>query len=231
MDGCTEFSCNLVKDVNTLVEDKPDLPCKSNPAIIASYVRSWRSWDQLVQDKLMSLDPRWGDSDETEIQDVDKAVIHHLHDLLEIIIGTHETIIRFGKDWLESLVAITLYAQPNIARSKIPSLMDRVADMDMDNSDELEVYHSFLCFDISMGLQLCKQEWLTVHLEDLLKHAGHLTDHHEPDEAGIEEYSKAEYAQHLVGAFGDYELAIEYLSYCPVNGEHWIKEVRLIIYF
>lgn len=225
MDGCTEYSRILVKEVNTLVEDKPDLPCKSNPAIIASYIRSWRSWDQLVQDKLMSLDPRWGDSNETEIQDGDKVVIRHLHDLLEIIIGTHDTILRFGKDWLESLVAITLYAQPNIARNEIPSLMDRVADMDMDNSDELEVYHSFLCFDIGMGLRLCKHEWLTAHLEDLFKHAGLLKDSHEPDEPGIEEYSKAEYAQHLVDVTGDYELAIEYLSYCPVNGERWIKEV------
>ncbi|KAM3578589.1 Nucleoporin nup85 [Umbelopsis sp. WA50703] len=225
IDGCTEFSRTLVKDVNKLVEDKPDLPCKSNPAIIASYIRSWRAWDQLVQDRLMSLDPQWGDSDETDLQDMDKAIIRHLRELLEIIIGTHDTILRFGKDWLENLVAITLYAQPNIARNEIPTIMNRVADMDMDNSDELEIYHSFLSFDIDMGLRLCKQEWLTAHLEDLFKHAGLLEDSHEPDEPGIEEYSKAEYAQHLVDTAGDYELAIEYLSYCPINGEHWIKEL------
>jgi hypothetical protein len=81
-----------------------------------------------------------------------------------------------------------------------------------------------------LGLSLCKQWWLTVHLEDLLKHTDLLKDRHDADEPDMDEYSKAEYARYLVDTYQDWPLAIEYLSYCPTRGKDWIKEVLIKIW-
>lgn len=222
---------DMILDVNKLLEEKPDLPSKGSAAIIASYVRAWRAWDQSVQDKILSLDPRWGEyNDEKHDSHLDKAIRGHLHELLEIVTGNHDTILRLGENWLESLVAIILYAQPTIVRSDIRAILYRINDIDMEQDVLMDIYHSFLSFDISLGLSLCKQWWLTVHLEDLLKHTDLLKDRHDADEPDMDEYSKAEYARYLVDTYQDWPLAIEYLSYCPTRGKDWIKEVLIKIW-
>jgi len=225
-DACSPLNRDMVLDVNKLVEEKPDLPSKSSVAITSSYVRAWRSWDQLVQDRILSLDPRWGEySEEDGYSDVDEGLRGHLLEILEIVTGSHDTILRLSENWLEGLVAIILYAQPTVPRTDIRGILDRINDINMENDPLMDIYHSFLSFDIGLGLSLCEPWWSTAHLEDLLKHTGLLKDTHEPDEPCMDEYSKAEYARYLVETYQDWPLAIEYLSHCPMRGREWIEEL------
>lgn len=258
--SCPEFYRNMIFDVRQLIDDKPDLPAKANVAIIASYVRAWRTWDQEIQDKILALDPRWGEygqtsndqedgnrqsddsdreddyeligdkEDTTNREDIDdpedRQIRDHLIEVLEIVNGNHDTILRLSKDWLEGVIAIIVYAQPTINRSDIGELISRNDGINLSSNPLMDIYHSFLSFDIPLGLSLCRPWWLTAHLDDLLKHTYLLDDQCEPGEAAMDEYSKAEYARYLVESYQEWLLAIEYLSYCPTHGSEWISEVR-----
>jgi Nup85 Nucleoporin len=262
---CPEFHRNMIFDVRQLIDDKPDLPAKANVAIIASYVRAWRTWDQEIQDKILALDPRWGEydqcsenqedgsqqSDDSEHENdyelvgededaaypgdidnpVDKLIRDHLIEILEIVNGNHDTILRLSKDWLEGVIAIIVYAQPTINRSDIGELISRNDGINSSTSPLMDIYHSFLSFDIPLGLSLCRPWWLTAHLDDLLKYTDLLNDQCEPGEAEMDEYSKAEYARYLVERHQEWPLAIEYLSCCPTHGSEWISEVSIFSSF
>ncbi|CAO3659595.1 unnamed protein product [Umbelopsis ramanniana] len=257
--GCPEFYRNMIFDVRQLIDDKPDLPAKANVAIIASYVRAWRTWDQEIQDKILALDPRWGEygqssndqedgsrqSDDSDREDdyeligdkedaanrediddpEDRQIRDHLIEVLEIVNGNHDTILRLSKDWLEGVIAIIVYAQPTINRSDIGELISRNDGINLSSSPLMDIYHSFLSFDIPLGLSLCRPWWLTAHLDDLLKYTDLLDDQCEPGEAAMDEYSKAEYARYLVESYQEWLLAIEYISCCPTHGSEWISEL------
>ncbi|KAG2184352.1 hypothetical protein INT44_009367 [Umbelopsis vinacea] len=258
-DTCPDFYRNMVFDVRQLIDDKPDLPTKANVAIIASYVRAWRIWDQGIQDKILALDPQWGEyeqhsenpehgsqqSNDSDYEDdnesvgeknnaayrgdiddsVDKLIRDHLIEILEIVNGNHDTIWRLSKDWLEGVIAIIIYAQPTIDRSDIGELISRNDGINSSTSPLMDIYHSFLSFDIPLGLSLCRPWWLTAHLDDLLKYTDLLNDQCEAEEASMDEYSKAEYARHLVERYQEWPLAIGYLSCCPTHGSEWISEL------
>ncbi|KAI8580827.1 hypothetical protein K450DRAFT_234786 [Umbelopsis ramanniana AG] len=258
-DTCPEFYRNMIFDVRQLIDDKPDLPAKANVAIIASYVRAWRTWDQEIQDKILALDPQWGEYEQCsekqedgsqqsndskydndyesvgekrdaayrgDIDDsVDKLIRDHLIEILEIVNGNHDTIWRLSEDWLEGVIAIIVYAQPTIARSDIGELISRNDGINSSTSPLMDIYHSFLSFDIPLGLSLCRPWWLTAHLDDLLKYTDLLNDQCEAGEASMDEYSKAEYARLLVESYQEWPLAIEYLSCCPTHGSEWISEL------
>ncbi|KAH8548630.1 Nup85 nucleoporin-domain-containing protein [Umbelopsis sp. PMI_123] len=162
-----------------------------------------------------------GDNDDT----LDVLIREHLVEILEIVNGNHETILRLSENWLEGVVAIIVYAQPTINRNDIGELINQNDNIDMMNDPLMDIYHSFLSFDIPLGLCLCHQWWLTAHLDDLLKYTDLLQDQCVPGEASMDEYSKAEYARYLVEKYQEWPLAIEYLSHCPTYGSEWISEL------
>ncbi|BDA46981.1 Nuclear pore complex protein NUP85 [Coccomyxa sp. Obi] len=155
-----------------------------------------------------------------------------VRELLNILVGADSCLVSSTGTWLEHLLAMCLHVYPSMRPQADlePVLHKSLATKDGGGVELLIVLEGFVQAaakqELQEVLEVCSRSfspWFMAHIPDLLaRHPsapatlGRFLPHFGADQA---EFYTLEYASALMTTPQTWELAVEYLAWCPVHGQ------------
>ncbi|KAK4050234.1 hypothetical protein OIV83_003555 [Microbotryomycetes sp. JL201] len=141
--------------------------------------------------------------------------------LFELLAGIESRILEASEDWREALAAWTVWVNPGVRRSDLPTLLNIVLKSHpIDSSLPSEVAQTALVLgDVARALQQSNlvSPWLVAHLSDLLDKLA-LVDGDDSYDTSLRDYFVLSYTDILQADWTMWRVTVDYLGTCGSEG-------------